>query len=88
MRKKRRFKYTSQERLFHFLMMLKEYPTITAAGKDSHLCRSAVYADFVWLRLKLSQHPVLVAEVQWGTPQELEEQRKKVDEEVDDDVDT
>ena len=76
LRRKRRYKYTSRERLFHFLMLLKSYPKFTSGSEQTALAKSALYTDFVWLRRKLSQHPVLVEEVQWGTPDELEEERR------------
>ena len=75
LRKRRRFKYSSRERLFHVLHIMKDYPKISESAGATNLTRSAIYIDFVWLREQLSIHPVLVAECEWPTPEKLEEQR-------------
>ena len=76
LRKRRRFKFSSRERLFHFLCFVHEYPTFRSMASRVGLIQSAFMNDFVWLREQLSTHPVLVAEVHWPAPQELEKQRK------------
>ena len=75
LRRKRHFKYSSRERLFHFLWLLKNYPVVTEGANATNLCRAAVYVDFVWLRSQLSTHPILVAECHWPAPEDLERQR-------------
>jgi len=76
LRKKRRYKYSSRERLFHFLFWFKNYGRFAATGTQVGLTKGALYLDVVWLREQLSIHPLLVAEVQWGTPEEREAERK------------
>ena len=75
LRRKTRFRYSSRERLFHFLYWLKHYDCISASSTFTALCRSAIYVYYLWLREQLSTHPVVVAEVNWGTPEKLELQR-------------
>jgi hypothetical protein len=75
LRRKRRYKYSSRERLFHFLYLCKHYPKVSTASEHTNLTRSAVFIDFVWLRRQLSTHPTLVMECQWGTPEALEDER-------------
>jgi hypothetical protein len=76
MRKKRRFKYSARERLFHFLVFLTHYPKLTESSTNMGISRTALHVDVHWLRSRLSIHPVLVAEVQWGTPLEVERERR------------
>ena len=74
-RRKRRFKHGSRERLFHFLWWLTHYSKFKEMCGHTNMCRSACFYDFMWLRLQLCQHPLLVAEVHWPSPHELEAQR-------------
>ena len=76
LRKKRRFKYSSRERLFHFLVYMTHYQTLNKGSTDFGLSRAALHHDVHWLREQLSVHRVLVAEVQWGTPAEVESERQ------------
>ena len=64
-RRKRRYKYSSRERLFHFLMLLKSYPKYTNGAQQTRLSRSGVFVDFKWLRHRLHQHAVRTGGA-WG----------------------
>ena len=75
LRKKRRFKFSSRERLFHFLTYARNYPRLRKGGADFGMSKAALLVDFVWLREQLSVHPLMAAEVQWPTPEELEVER-------------
>jgi hypothetical protein len=75
LRKKRHFKFSSRERLFHFLMFCRHYPTFRKGGADVGMSKAALRGDFVWLRAQLKVHPLLVAEVQWPGPAALEAER-------------
>ena len=75
MRKKRRYKFTSRERLFNFLTYCRHYPRLRKGSTDFGIGKTALLADVVWLREQLSVHPLMVAEVQWPTPDELEAER-------------
>ena len=61
LRKKRHFKFSSRERLFHFLMFCRHYPTFRKGGADVGMSKAALRLDFVWLRAQLKVHPLLVA---------------------------
>lgn len=74
-RRFRRFKYSSRERLFHFFVWLKHYGTVRKAATECRLSKAALFRDCVWLRSQLSIHPLLVAEVQWPSPEKLERVR-------------
>ena len=75
LRRRRRYKYSSRERLYHFLIYFRHYPKLRKGSSDMNMSKSALLLDVAWLRVELSTHPLLVAEVQWGTPQELEQER-------------
>jgi hypothetical protein len=74
-RKKRRYKHSSRERLFHFLTYCRTYPRLRKGGADFGMTKSCLLADFVWLRAQLVVYPLMVEECQWPTPDELEKQR-------------
>ena len=75
LRRKRRYKHSSRERLFHFLMYCRTYPRLRKGGADFGMSKTCLLDDFVWLRAQLVVHPLLIAECQWPTPDELERQR-------------
>ena len=76
LRRKRRYKFSSRERLYHFLMFCRHYPRLRKGGSDIGMSKAALLLDFVWLRSQLKVHPLLVAEVQWPDPDALEQERK------------
>ena len=75
LRRKRRYKHSSRERFFHFLTYCRTYSRLRKGGADFGMSKSAMLADFVRLRAQLIAHPLMIAEVQWPTPDELEMQR-------------
>ena len=74
-RKRRRFKYSSRERLFHFLLYFRHYPKARKHEYDSSWSKSSLLADVAWLRECFATHPLLMAECQWPAPEKLEQQR-------------
>jgi hypothetical protein len=75
LRRKRRYKFSSRERLWHFLMYSRCYPRLRKNGADIGMSKSAFLLDFVWLRGQLVVHPLLVEECQWPSPDKLEQER-------------
>eukprot|EP00966_Prymnesium_polylepis_P155759 3597797-Prymnesium_polylepis.1 len=59
LRKKRRYKFSSRERLFQFLVYARNYPRLRKGGTDFGMCKASLLIDFVWLREQLSVHPLM-----------------------------
>ena len=76
-RRKRRYKYSAEERLFIFLMYCRQYQSFARTSESGTVnwSKTSVRADFVFLRARLCAHPALMSKVAWGTPQEREAQR-------------
>ena len=66
LRKRRRYRLSAKERLFQFLAFLRKYPSLRKAEATVH--PTALQKDVEWLRRRLVSHPLLKAEVQWGSP--------------------
>ena len=75
-RRKRRFKYSTRERLFIFFVYARQYQSLRRTANTWMWSTSSVYAEFLWLRKKLVVHPEMRSKVKWGTPEEREEERR------------
>ena len=80
-RRKRRYKYSAEERLFFFLMYCRQYQSFARTSESGTVnwSKTSVRADFVFLRDRLSAHPALMSKVAWGTPQERDAQRVQLE---------
>ena len=78
MRKKRRYKFTSRERLFNFLTYCRHYPRLRKGSTDLGIGKTALVADVWWLREQLTVHPLMIAECSWPTPDEIENERRSL----------
>jgi hypothetical protein len=76
MRKKRRFKYSSRERLFNFLCYMVSYRSLRKESLADGLSICALSVESRWLRSQLVDHPILAEEVKWPTPEEMEKERQ------------
>ena len=75
-RRKRRYKYSSRERLFYFLHYLREYRTFRKQMASNVLAVAACKDDYDWLRLNLVHHPLLTAEITWPSDAERQATNK------------
>jgi hypothetical protein len=75
-RRSRAGKYTVEERLFVFLVWLKEYPTFASLERQMGGSKGGLRADCYWLRRRLSRHPALEEEVQWPSEEERRADRQ------------
>lgn len=64
-RRRQPFKYRPEERLFHFLVYLRQYTELRKFAAYYNLSFTACWTDFEWLRQELVVHPALVGEVEW-----------------------
>ena len=69
-RRKRRYKYSSRERLFFFVHYLREYRTFRKQNATNVLAVAACKDDYDWLRLNLVHHPLLTSEISWPSDAE------------------